>query len=79
MFNGTNLFLMEKSTMKKLMFCGLLGLLLLLLASCVYYDDYDYNSPHHHGAPPSGHWERGYHPPNGALPSPSPQYRDRGF
>ena len=65
--------------MKKLMFCGLLGLFLLLPAGCVYYDDYDHNHHHHHGAPPSGHWERGYHQPQGAPPAPLPQYRDRGF
>ena len=63
--------------MKKLMFCGLLGLLLLLPAGCVYYDDYD--PQHHHGSSPSGHWERGYHYPNGAPPSPPSLYRNRGF
>ena len=64
--------------MKKTMFRGVLGLLLLLLAGCVYYED-DYDHHHHHGSPTSGHWERGYHYPNGAPPSPPPNYRDRGF
>ena len=76
MSNDTNIFLKEKITMKKLMFCGMLGLLLLLQAGCVYYDDYDPN--HRHGSP-SGHWERGYHQPQGTPPAPRQQYRDRGF
>ena len=47
--------------MRKLMLCGLLGLLLVLPAGCVY-DDYDYGYP-----PPSGYgggyYHRGYPPP----------------
>ena len=39
----------------------------------------DYDHHHHHGSQPSGHWERGYHQPQGTPPAPLPQYRDRGF
>ena len=56
--------------MKKMMFCGLLGLLLMLPAGCVY-DDYDYGYP---SSPPpgygGGYYHRGYPPP----PPPKPDH-----